>query len=106
MILQKINAGVFNEMVQDETGTFVMNKNQPSHLSSEIDSDTVKKITELSKLRKSIELDLKAIATATKISTNQLKNIESFKFEKLPPNPMRLSFIDQYCSVIKNANKN
>ena len=30
MILQKINAGVFNEMVQDETGTFVMNKNQPS----------------------------------------------------------------------------
>ena len=104
MILQKINAGVFNEMVQDETGTFVMNKNQPSHLSSEIDSDTVKKIRELSKLRKSIELDLKAIATATKISTNQLKNIESFKFEKLPPNPMRLSFIDQYCSVIEKAN--
>ena len=105
MILQKINAGVFNEMVQDETGTFVMNKNQPSHVSSEIDSDTVKKIRELSKLRKSIELDLKAIATATKISTNQLKNIESFKFDKLPPNPMRLSFIDQYCSVIEKANK-
>ena len=89
MILQKINSGVFNNMVQDETGTFVMNKNQPSHVSSEIDSDTVKKVRELSKLRKSIELDLKAIATKTKISTNQLKNIESFKFEKLPPNPMR-----------------
>ena len=87
MILQKINAGVFNNMVQDETGTFVMNKNQPSHVSSEIDNDTVKKVRELSKLRKSIELDLKAIATKTKISTNQLKNIESFKFEKLPPNP-------------------
>ena len=106
MILQQITSWVFNEMVQDETGTFVMNKNQPSHLSNEVDSDTVKKIRELSKLRKSIELDLKAIATATKISTNQLKNIESFKFEKLPPNPMRLSFIDQYCSVIEKANKN
>ena len=106
MILQKINAGVFNEMVQDETGTFVMNKNQPSHLSSEIDSDTVKKIRELSKLRKSIELDLKAIATATKISTDLLRNIESFKFEKLPPNPIRLSCSDQYCSVIEKAHKN
>ena len=105
MILQKINAGVFNNMVQDETGTFVMNKNQPSHVSSEIDNDTVKKVRELSKLRRSIELDLKAIATKTKISTNQLKNIESFKFEKLPPNPMRTSFIDQYCSVIEKANK-
>ena len=106
MILKKINAGVFNEMVQDETGTFVMNKNQPSHLSSEIDSDTVKKIKELKKLRKNIELDLIAIKKKKKISTNQLKNIESFKFEKLPPNPMRLSFIDQYCSVIEKANKN
>ena len=106
MTLKKIDAGEYNEMSPDETGTFVMNKNQPSHVSSEIDSDTVKKIRELSKLRKSIELDLKAIATATKISTNQLKNIESFKFEKLPPNPMRLSFIDQYCSVIEKANKN
>ena len=106
MILRNNNTGELNGMVQDETGTFVMNKNQPSHVSNEIDSDTVKKIRELSKLRKSIELDLKAIATATKISTNQLKNIESFKFEKLPPNPMRLSFIDQYCSVIEKANKN
>ena len=106
MILKNNNFGVFNEMVQDETGIFVMNKNQPSHVSSEIDSDTVKKIRELSKLRKSIELDLKVIATTTKISTNQLKNIESFKFDKLPPNPMRTSFIDQYCSVIQKANKN
>ena len=38
MILQKINAGVFNEMVQDETGTFVMNKNKP-HL--HVAADTV-----------------------------------------------------------------
>ena len=92
-------------MVQDQNGTFVMNKNQPSPVSNEIHSDIVKKVKELSKLRKNIELDLKAIATKTKISTNQLKNIESFKFEKLPPNPMRTSFIDQYCSVIEKANK-
>ena len=92
-------------MSQDEHGIFVMNKNQSSHVSNEIQTAIVQKVKELSKLRKSIELDLKAIATATKISTNQLKNIESFKFEKLPPNPMRTSFIDQYCSVIEKANK-
>ena len=45
MILQKIKAGDFNNMVQDVTGTFVMNKNQPSHVSSEIDSDTVKTVS-------------------------------------------------------------
>ena len=93
-------------MVQNDAGIFVMDRKQSTNISSEIDNETVKKIRELSKLRKSIELDLKAIATTTKISTNQLKNIESFKFEKLPPNPMRTSFIDQYCSVIEKANKN
>ena len=93
-------------MVQDDAGIFVMDRKQSTNISSEIDNETVKKIRELSKLRKSIELDLKAIATTTKISTNQLKNIESGKFDKLPPNPMRTSFIDQYCSVIEKANKN
>ena len=93
-------------MVQNDSGVFVMDRKQTTNISSEIDNETVKKIRELSKLRKSIELDLKAIATKTKISTNQLKNIESFKFDKLPPNPMRTSFIDQYCSVIEKANKN
>ena len=92
-------------MVQDQNGTFVMNKNQPSPVSNEIHSDIIKKVKELSKLRKNIELDLKAIATKTKISTNQLKNIESGKFDKLPPNPMRNSFINQYCSIIEKANK-
>ena len=93
-------------MVQNDSGVFVMDRKQTTNISSEIDNETVKKIRELSKLRKSIELDLKAIATTTKISTNQLKNIESGKFDKLPPNPMRTSFIDQYCSVIEKANKN
>ncbi len=93
-------------MVQNDAGIFVMDRKQSTNISSEIDNETVKKIRELSKLRKSIELDLKAIATTTKISTNQLKNIESGKFDKLPPNPMRNSFIDQYCSVIEKANKN
>ena len=93
-------------MVQNDAGIFVMDRKQTTNISSEIDNETVKKIRELSKLRKSIELDLKAIATTTKISTNQLKNIESGKFDKLPPNPMRTSFIDQYCSVIEKANKN
>ncbi len=93
-------------MVQNDSGVFVMDRKQATNVSSEIDNETVKKIRELSKLRKSIELDLKAIATTTKISTNQLKNIESGKFDKLPPNPMRTSFIDQYCSVIEKANKN
>ena len=92
-------------MVQNDAGIFVMDRKQSTNISSEIDNETVKKIRELSKLRKSIELDLKAIATTTKISTNQLKNIESGKFDKLPPNPMRTSFIDQYCSVIEKANK-
>ena len=93
-------------MVQNDAGIFVMDRKQSTNISSDIDNETVKKIRELTKLRKSIELDLKAIATTTKISTNQLKNIESGKFDKLPPNPMRNSFIDQYCSVIEKANKN
>ncbi len=93
-------------MVQNDAGVFVMDRKQSTNINSEIDNETIKKIRELSKLRKSIELDLKAIATTTKISTNQLKNIESGKFDKLPPNPMRTSFIHQYCTVIEKANKN
>ena len=33
-------------------------------------------------------------------------NIESLKFDKLPPHPMRESFIDQYCQQIQKAKKN
>ena len=92
-------------MVQSVSGEFIMPNVSKSNHQSNIDDDVVNKIRELSKLRKEIELDLKHIASKTKISTNQLKNIESFKFEKLPPHPMRSAFIDQYCSTIEQARK-
>ena len=81
---------------------FVMNPTKEEK-SDDIDDNLVSKIEELTKLRKSISLDLKSIAGATKISTHQLKNIESLKFDKLPPHPMRESFIDQYCQQIQKA---
>ena len=71
----------------------------------DVDEDLVSRVEELTKLRKSISLDLKSIAVATKISTYQLKNIEGLRFEKLPPHPMRTSFINQYCKHIKMAKK-
>ena len=71
----------------------------------DVDEDLVSRVEELTKLRKSISLDLKSIAVATKISTYQLKNIEGLRFEKLPPHPMRTSFINQYCEQIKMAKK-
>ena len=92
-------------MVQSVSGEFIMPNKSKSNHQSNIDDDVVNKIRELSKLRKEIELDLKHIASKTKISTNQLKNIESFKFEKLPPHPMRSAFINQYCSIIEQAHK-
>ena len=92
-------------MVQSVSGEFIMPNESKSNPQSNIDDDVINKIRELSKLRKEIELDLKHIASKTKISTNQLKNIESFKFEKLPPHPMRSAFIDQYCSIIEQARK-
>ena len=79
------------------------NKNKDD---TELNEDLISKIEELTKLRKSISLDLKQIASTTKISTHQLKNIEGLKFEKLPPHPMRESFIDQYCQVIQKKLKN
>ena len=81
---------------------FVMNPTKEER-SDDIDDNLVSKIEELTRLRKSISLDLKSIAGATKISTHQLKNIESLKFDKLPPHPMRESFIDQYCQQIQKA---
>ena len=92
-------------MVQDQNGNFIMDRNHSVSIKSKIDNTTLQKIRELSKLRKNIELDLKLIAEKTKISTAQLKNIESLKFENLPPHPMRLSFINQYCSEIEKAIK-
>ena len=93
---------VFNE----NNSMFILNPSRDQEKSVyEIDENLVLKIEELTKLRKSISLDLKSIASATKISTHQLKNIEDLKFEKLPPYPMRESFIDQYCKEIEKAKK-
>ena len=92
-------------MVQNETGMFVMPYKKLDNSKTDMDEELVNKIKEISKLRKSISIDLKTIASKTKISTNQLKNIESFKFDRLPPNPMRSAFIDQYCTEVEKLNK-
>ena len=89
-------------VLNENDSMFVMNPSKEEK-SNEIDENLVAKIEELTRLRKSISLDLKSIAGATKISTHQLKNIESLKFDKLPPHPMRESFIDQYCKQIQKA---
>ena len=91
-------------MVLNENNNFVMTPSKEDK-SIKIDDNLKSKIEELTKLRKSISLDLKSIAIATKISTNQLKNIEGLKFDKLPPHPMRGSFIDQYCKQIQKAKR-
>ena len=93
-------------VLNENNSLFVLNPSRDQEKSVyEIDENLVLKIEELTKLRKSISLDLKSIASATKISTHQLKNIEGLKFEKLPPHPMRESFIDQYCKEIEKAKK-
>ena len=91
-------------VLNENDSMFVLNPTKEEK-SNDIDDNLVSKIEELIRLRKSISLDLKSIAGATKISTHQLKNIESFKFDKLPPHPMRESFIDQYCEQIQKAKK-
>jgi len=93
-------------VLNENDSMFVLNPSRNQKKSEyEIDENLVSKIEELTKLRKSISLDLKSIAAATKISTHQLKNIEGLKFEKLPPHPMRESFISQYCKEIEKAKK-
>ena len=93
-------------VINENNSMFIINPSRNQEKSVyEIDENLVLKIEELTKLRKSISLDLKSIASATKISTHQLKNIEGLKFEKLPPHPMRESFIDQYCKEIEKAKK-
>tara|TARA_B100001996_G_scaffold199003_1_gene152333 strand:+ start:160 stop:444 length:285 start_codon:yes stop_codon:yes gene_type:complete len=91
-------------VLNENDSMFVMNPSREEKTNT-IDEDLVSKIEELTKLRKSISLELKSIAGATKISTHQLKNIESFKFDKLPPHPMREAFIDQYCEQIQKAKR-
>ena len=92
-------------VITENNSTFVLSPSKKDTGVSKIDENLKSKIEELTKLRKSISLDLKSIALATKISTHQLKNIEGFKFDRLPPLPMRKSFIDQYCAVIQKATK-
>tara|TARA_B100000686_G_scaffold278400_1_gene298350 strand:- start:551 stop:835 length:285 start_codon:yes stop_codon:yes gene_type:complete len=89
-------------VLNENNKMFVMNPSKEEK-EKNVDEELVSKIEELTRLRKSISLDLKSIAGATKISTQQLKNIESLNFDKLPPNPMRGSFIDQYCAQIQKA---
>jgi len=91
-------------VLNENDSMFVLNPTKEEKL-NDIDDSLVSKIEELTKIRKSISLELKSIAGATKISTHQLKNIESFKFDKLPPHPMRESFIDQYCEQIQKAKR-
>ena len=91
-------------VLNENDSMFVLNPTKEEK-SNDIDENLVSKIEELTRLRKSISLDLKSIAGATKISTHQLKNIESLKFDKLPPHPMRESFIDQYCEQIQKAKR-
>jgi len=91
-------------VLNENDSMFVLNPTKEEK-SNDIDDNLVSKIEELIRLRKSISLDLKSIARVTKISTHQLKNIESFKFDKLPPHPMRESFIDQYCEQIQKAKR-
>ncbi len=92
-------------VITENNSTFVLSPSKKGEELNKVDENLVSKIEELTKLRKSISLDLKSIAIATKISTHQLKNIEGLKFDRLPPHPMRTSFIDQYCAVIKKATK-
>jgi len=80
-------------MVQNETGMFVMPYKKLDNSKTDMDEELVNKIKEISKLRKSISIDLKTIASKTKISTNQLKNIESFKFDRLPPKSNEIGFL-------------
>ena len=71
---------------------------------SKSNSDLISRIEKISELRKSISLELKTIAQKTKISTSTLKNIEGLKFDKLPPHPMKASFIVQYFNEVESRN--
>ena len=70
---------------------------------SKNNKDLIKKIEKVSELRKSISLELKTIANKTNISTSILRSIENLKFEKLPPYPMKVSFINQYFSEVEST---
>ena len=58
--------------------------------------ELAKKIDRLKFLRESVSLELTDMSKRTKIPTQTLKDIESKKFENLPPSPIGRSFINQY----------
>ena len=64
--------------------------------------ELVKKIDRLKFLRESVSLELSEISKRTKIPTQTLKDIESKKFENLPPSPIGRSFINQYQKQVES----
>lgn len=68
----------------------------------QLNGDLNKKIDRLKDLRESISLSLKDIAMSTKIPTQLLKDIESKKFDNLPPEPIGPSFIKQYANQVES----
>lgn len=68
----------------------------------QLNVDLNKKIDRLKVLRESISLSLADIAMCTKIPTQLLKDIESKKFDNLPPEPIGPSFIQQYANQVES----
>ena len=66
------------------------------------DQSLISKIKAVKELRLSADIELKVIAMKTKISMKNLKSIENLELEKLPREPWRHSFINQYCEFIEN----
>ena len=61
----------------------------------------IKNLKQFIHLRKDISLDLATIAKETKIPKQMLKKIELNEFDKLPPDPVGLSFLNQYVKIIR-----
>ena len=71
-------------------------------IEKQLTEDLHKKIDRLKVLRESVSLTLSDIAQRTKIPTQLLKDIESKKFENLPPEPIGPSFIKQYANQVES----
>ena len=71
-------------------------------IEKQLTEDLHKKIDRLKVLRESVSLTLTDIAQRTKIPTQLLKDIESKKFENLPPEPIGPSFIKQYAKQVES----
>ena len=71
-------------------------------IEKQLTEDLHKKIDRLKVLRESVSLTLADIAQRTKIPTQLLKDIESKKFDNLPPEPIGPSFIKQYANQVES----